>query len=755
MGHRDWRVIRRLALLFFAMLALLHLNASAQPIRFDSTSTTTNSSCAPGKQCAVLALPGTQINFCTTAGFSTLTACLSHPLQTFTNASGGTPCPSTAQLTPAIGGACLSTADNQGAYGIWFTPQVAYYYLRVPPGACSGPVCTFGPYPFSFGINGQSSAVTYNQGDSGAITRTVSSKLQEIVSVKDHGATGNGITDDTASIQSAINGANTGTLSFPLGTYVTGALTMRRGVSISCDAGVTFLASSDNEIMFNFGAAVWYSGITGNSGYCTIDGNGHANFQAIGLTGTNAENANMSFSNLYISNAAIGVEATDMILSNLTNVRVFLPTIAAFEFESGTAGINCINCSSIAVLPSPARPYCFLIHNGGSININGTCEGTIQSFIFQEDNVTYNVYHEDSGSPVNVGPWLIIGSQNGTFTQSINVSGSLFNIGADYGVELEQVYGFEDSASSFSTRLGAIYFDNSGDTTAGFRGFRGVHLGSNEYNINQAGYDPTKIVIFANIVQGQDLSNNLSADAVNPLKFTGYLNSGNTVVPPPASMNPGESTVYVDPLTGIMQNQYQSTYLDDVTSCGTYTGSAGPHVWMVTVTALGTPDVIRWNEDGGSYTTGVNLTGSCQTMSSGVGFQAAATTGHGLWETWLITETAGVLSIQRQNTQSVATGDCLYIENIPGTNGIGSRAAGSICAGASNPSDVIISGTAGMQVVGRPGVEMQLGGYNGSSYTDNLVQFPQISHDSSSGTYTSFVCSDSTGHFVIQATSCH
>ena len=55
----------------------------------------------------------------------------------------------------------------------------------------------------------------------GAITRTLDSKLGDMVSVKDFGAVGDGTTDDRAAIQAALNAvsAGGGTLYFPSGTY--------------------------------------------------------------------------------------------------------------------------------------------------------------------------------------------------------------------------------------------------------------------------------------------------------------------------------------------------------------------------------------------------------------------------------------------------------------------------------------------------------------------------------------------------------
>ena len=79
------------------------------------------------------------------------------------------------------------------------------------------------------------SQISYNEGSVGAVNRTVKAKLQDTVSVKDFGAVGDGVADDTAAIQAAIDAVPFGgRVYFPTGKYIiSAAITVNKPMTIS------------------------------------------------------------------------------------------------------------------------------------------------------------------------------------------------------------------------------------------------------------------------------------------------------------------------------------------------------------------------------------------------------------------------------------------------------------------------------------------------------------------------------------------
>lgn len=105
-----------------------------------------------------------------------------------------------------------------------------------------------------------SSLVDFLQAGTGAATRTAQDKMRDRVSVKDFGATGDGGTDDTAAIQSAVTSiaSDGGSVFFPAGVYVISSaidLGTKSRITLFGEASksIIYLATNSNSDMFTSG----------------------------------------------------------------------------------------------------------------------------------------------------------------------------------------------------------------------------------------------------------------------------------------------------------------------------------------------------------------------------------------------------------------------------------------------------------------------------------------------------------------------
>jgi hypothetical protein len=75
--------------------------------------------------------------------------------------------------------------------------------------------------------------------------------------------------------------------------------------------------------------------------------------------------------------------------------------------------------------------------------------------------------------------------------------------------------------------------------------------------------------------------------------------------------------------------------LNDMTTGGVYTGTTDKR-YRVVIDSIGTPDTFKWSDDGGQtyIATGVNITGSAQTLNDGVQVTFIHTSGHTANDFW-------------------------------------------------------------------------------------------------------------------------
>ncbi|WP_395317017.1 glycosyl hydrolase family 28-related protein [Variovorax sp. UC74_104] len=129
-----------------------------------------------------------------------------------------------------------STLANRGAGMIGFSSALSY-----PAGTAGLALKGVADIPNSTDATKGAALVGYKSTATGAVGRTLAAKLSEIISVKDFGAVGDGVTDDAAAIQAALThayGLGGATVMLPKGVYIVGAALVLRDNTTLQGAGL-------------------------------------------------------------------------------------------------------------------------------------------------------------------------------------------------------------------------------------------------------------------------------------------------------------------------------------------------------------------------------------------------------------------------------------------------------------------------------------------------------------------------------------
>jgi parallel beta-helix repeat protein len=179
-----------------------------------------------------------------------------------------------------------------------------------------------------------SSLIGFLQAGANAQARTVQSKLRDVVSVKDFGAVGDGVADDTAAIQAAINAGNG--VFFPTGTYLVSA-------QINLKANLLLQGEGGSKIVLKVGVTPYVLRGDAVNNFTMrdleIEGNGAAGFSTVYITNS----TNVTIENCKITKSgSIAILVIGCVFAKVENCTLSNNYAYGLEFR------DCDGCKAIA-----------------------------------------------------------------------------------------------------------------------------------------------------------------------------------------------------------------------------------------------------------------------------------------------------------------------------------------------------------------------------------------------------------------------
>ena len=250
-------------------------------------------------------------------------------------------------------------------------------------------------------LDADSGNINYNQGGTGAQTRTVESKLQESVSVDDFGAAGDGVTDDYAAFLAAYNALPTtgGVINLGRKKYLLGStLTLAKRVTLLGQGTTQTVGDIAPTLIYKSGS------LSGNAIYISSDAVVLEGFHLRGQSGNSGDGIQINNSRVSLRNVTVSHMGND-------GVRV-----GTNSFSESCSYIDLYNVYSVANTRDGLR----IDNDSGGANAGRAdqviCRDNGANGIIIEDGVTTWVFQGmNSSSNTTNGIRLASGAQRNTF----------------------------------------------------------------------------------------------------------------------------------------------------------------------------------------------------------------------------------------------------------------------------------------------------------------------------------------------------
>ena len=292
------------------------------------------------------------------------------------------------------------------------------------------------------------SVVSYNQGGTGAVSRTVANRLRDFVSVKDFGAVGDGVADDTVAIQAAINSiADSGNLGrgggpvllFPQGSYnISASLTINaKNLEIQGDGStITHSAASP---AFLLGDVSYLSDFVTGLAYRVVSIN-NISIVLTNATGVGVRNNGVRkvlMENVYVRGGARGVELeAGFGLSRLCNVTCQLQSDRGFSILKRN---NIIRLEQCAALSGAAVGFYISTDGAGpagelhAVTLDQCdAEGCVTGYQVAGDNIG-PVLLKNCWGELNSGNAVYVTGAAATNTYGVRIDGGQFDSDVVFG----------------------------------------------------------------------------------------------------------------------------------------------------------------------------------------------------------------------------------------------------------------------------------------------------------------------------------